>query len=83
VDKMAYLKDVNIKLQGKCKLLYDMFSDVNDLLQNDGFFFLKARWLGTDGQTNTVCFKIMLSLALTSLWRRLKFSKLNYTKVPL
>jgi hypothetical protein len=34
VDKMAYLQKVNIKLQGNSKLLYDMFSDTNALLQN-------------------------------------------------
>jgi len=50
VDKIAYLKEVNIKFQGYSKLLYEMFSDTI-LLQND---FFKASWLGTDGQTNTV-----------------------------
>jgi len=34
VDKMAYFKEVNIKLQGNSKLL----SDMNALLQNDVFF---------------------------------------------
>jgi hypothetical protein len=35
VDKIAYLKEVNIQLQENSKLLYVMFSDMNALLQND------------------------------------------------
>jgi len=44
VGKMAYLKEVNIKLQGNSKLLYDMFSDMKALLQNDVFFEGALAW---------------------------------------
>jgi hypothetical protein len=48
VDKMTYLKEVNIELQGNSKLLYDMFSGMNDLLQNDEFFEGALAWNRTN-----------------------------------
>ena len=48
VDKMAYLQEVNIKLQGNSKLLYDMFSDMNDLVQ----IFLFEAELAWNRRTN-------------------------------
>jgi hypothetical protein len=52
VDKMAYLQEVNIKFQGKSKLLYDMFSDMNALLQNI-FFEGELAWNGRTNEYGT------------------------------